>query len=190
MEVDNSMHSAIEKAQKYVPIYTVHDWMTICRMARTKRSGKKPYIVRELKFTDFLDLAKLSKTIMKNKLKNTLGEKVNWLKVKCFKYSKCKPCILLYRYDHFSDIRNVLRKGRPINFKRMKIGKAYTKLRSISVQKHQDLLKLCKTEVIPEDFHWYYKSLPTTTNVTETIPEPAADDSDHTEISDDTSSDS
>nr|CAI5863203.1 unnamed protein product [Callosobruchus analis] len=59
MEVDN-MHSAIEKAEKYAPVYTMHVWLTIFRMAQTCRSKKNPYNVEELKFSDFLDFEKLS----------------------------------------------------------------------------------------------------------------------------------
>lgn len=179
MEVD-SMHSSIEKAKKHVPVYTIHDWMTIFRMARTARSNKKPYNVKELKFKDFFDIEKLSKLIMKNKLKNTLGDKVNWLKVKCFKYLKCKPWILHYRYDHTSEYMeiNVCGKGRPFNFNNFRLSNAYSKPRPISSLKKADLLKLCKTQVIPEEFHNYYKSLPTSKEAKDLVPEPAAEDSD------------
>lgn len=57
MEVD-SMHSTIEAAKKNVPVYTMHDWLNICRLARSNRYNKKcsSYTVQELKYTDFLDL--------------------------------------------------------------------------------------------------------------------------------------
>lgn len=118
MEVD-SMHSAIERAQKYVPVFTMHDWLTIFRMARTTASKKKPFVVQELKFQDFLDLESLSK-LMKNKTRDVSNEKVNWLKVKCFRYQKAKPGILEYRYDHTSGYKeiNVFGRSRKIpNFK-------------------------------------------------------------------------
>jgi hypothetical protein len=51
-----------------------------------------------------------------NNPKNTVGEKVNWLKVKCFQYLKCKAWILQYRYDRTSEYFeiNVFGKGRKI----------------------------------------------------------------------------
>lgn len=179
MEVD-SMHSSIETAKKNVPVYTIHDWMTIFRMARTSRSNKKPFNVIELKFGDFIDLEKFSKLIMKNKLRNTLGEKVNWLKVKCFKYLKSKPWILQYRYDHTSEYMDisVLGKGRPMNLNNLNLSRAYNKPRPITTAKKADLLKLCKSGVIPEDFHHYYKSLPTSKDAKDLVPEPAAEDTD------------
>lgn len=36
MEVD-SMHSTIEAAKKNVPVYTMYDWLNICRLARSNR---------------------------------------------------------------------------------------------------------------------------------------------------------
>ncbi|CAH0556484.1 unnamed protein product [Brassicogethes aeneus] len=126
----------------------------------------------------------LSKLLIKNKLKNTLGEKVNWLKVKCFKYLKSKPGMLLYRYDHTSEYKEIFvlakGKGRPSKITDMKIIKAYTKVRPISLKKKQDLLKLCKGEdpPVPEEFHQYYKTLPVLKEIEDTIPEPSIEDSD------------
>lgn len=97
----------------------MHDWLTIFRMARTTASKKKPFVVQELKFQDFLDLESLSK-LMKNKTRDVSNEKVNWLKVKCFRYQKAKPGILEYRYDHTSGYKeiNVFGRSRKIpNFK-------------------------------------------------------------------------
>uniref|UniRef100_A0A6P7FGF5 Uncharacterized protein LOC114330033 n=1 Tax=Diabrotica virgifera virgifera TaxID=50390 RepID=A0A6P7FGF5_DIAVI len=75
MEVD-SMHSATERAQKYVPVYTMQDWLTVFRMARTTSSKKKPFVVQELKYKDFLDLEGLSKLI-KNKTRDMKNEKIH-----------------------------------------------------------------------------------------------------------------
>lgn len=115
----------------------MHDWLTIFRMARTTASKKKPFVVQELKFQDFLDLESLSK-LMKNKTRDVSNEKVNWLKVKCFRYQKAKPGILEYRYDHTSGYKeiNVFGRSRKIpNFKEITLKNAYTKLRSISSKK-------------------------------------------------------
>ncbi|KAI4469687.1 dna-directed rna polymerases i ii and iii subunit rpabc2 [Holotrichia oblita] len=43
--------------------------------------------------------------------------------------------------------------------------------------KKKDLLKLCKTEVIPEEYHPWYKALPSSKAVKDQIPAPAASDS-------------
>jgi len=61
MEVD-SMHSAIENAKRNVPVFSVHDWITLFKTARSNRNrnkNKKRYIVEELSYNDFVDLQKL-----------------------------------------------------------------------------------------------------------------------------------
>ena len=74
---------------------------------------------------------------MKNKNKNTNDEKMNRLKIKCFRYLKCNPGILQYRYDHTSDYFEikVFGKSRPINISDLIIKKAYTKPHPISIKK-------------------------------------------------------
>nr|CAI5843638.1 unnamed protein product [Callosobruchus analis] len=120
MEVD-SKHSAIEHQQKFVPVYTVQDWVNIFHLARSQRKKKNapPYNVRELKFSDFFDLSQLAKSIMKNKSRDVHGELVNWLKVS-FRYLKNKPGVLEYRYDHTSDYKeiNVLAKAAQLIYKK------------------------------------------------------------------------
>lgn len=161
MEVD-SMHSAIEKQKKNVPVYTIQDWLTIFRLARSKRLKSKanPYNIAQMRYTDFLDLSKLSE-IIKNKNLDENGEKVNWLKVKSFRYQKIKPGVMEYKYDHnetYKHIR-VFGKGRPINLKEVSIKKVYKKSLTISIEKKKDLLNLCKSGAIPDEFHHWYRSL-------------------------------
>lgn len=92
MEVD-SMHCAIEKAKKNIPIYSMMDWLNIFRFARSSRKKKmaQPYKVKEMLFTDMLNLTDLSTKIIKNRNKDEYGETVSWLKVKCLKYEKNLP---------------------------------------------------------------------------------------------------
>jgi hypothetical protein len=54
MEVD-SMHSAIEYAQKHVPVFIMRDWMKLFKMARSNSNKNKnadKYACQELKFDD------------------------------------------------------------------------------------------------------------------------------------------
>lgn len=176
MEVD-SMHSAIEKAKKFVPVFTMQDWLTIFRLARSKGlKGKSPYEVKEMKFKDFVDLKQLSKDKIKNKNRDINGEHVNWLLVKCFKYCKASPGIIYYRYDHTSEYTSlpVTGKGRPRLV--TELPKMYSNPLPISDLKKRDLLKLCRTGVIPDEFHGWYRDLPTSEEVTDCVPQPATED--------------
>jgi len=96
MEVD-SMHSAIEKSKKHVPIFTVQDWVTVFKTARSTRNRNKnkgPYTVTELGFQYFVNLQLLATTLVKNKNYCLSNEKLNWLKVKSFEFRKDSPFIV------------------------------------------------------------------------------------------------
>lgn len=53
------------------------------------------------------------------------------------------------------------------------IGKLYKSELPISYTKKQDLLKLCQSGVIPEEFHGWYSSLPSTNKKIDRNPEQA-----------------
>jgi hypothetical protein len=81
MEVD-SMHSAIEYAQKHVPVVVMCDWMNILKRARSNRNKNKnadKYARQELKF-DFKNLKKLSAYLIQNKTRDSMNCKVQGLK--------------------------------------------------------------------------------------------------------------
>lgn len=84
MECD-SMHSAIESIKKRMTVFSMNDWLNIFRLARSKRNRNKKsecYTVKELLFSDFVDLKALASQIIKNRTIDTDGNKVNWLKIK------------------------------------------------------------------------------------------------------------
>jgi hypothetical protein len=106
MEVD-SMHSAIEYAQKHVLVVIMRDWMNILKMARSNRNKNKnadKYACRELKF-DFKNLKKLSAYLIQNRTRDSMNYKVQWLKIKRMHYEKEKPNIILFSYDQDSEYR-------------------------------------------------------------------------------------
>lgn len=172
MEVD-SMHSTIEAAKKNVPVYTMHDWLNICRLARSNRYNKKcsSYTVQELKYTDFLDLKSLASLIMKNHTTDTKGIKVNWLKIKVLKYEKTNPGVIQFKYNYsdeeFKSIR-VSGRGRPTKYPD-NLKQLYDKPIPISTLKKKDLMKLCKTKAIPVEFHEWYESIPTCSKQKDTV---------------------
>ncbi|RZF44217.1 hypothetical protein LSTR_LSTR003857 [Laodelphax striatellus] len=99
MEVD-SMHSAIEREKKHIDVFSVHEWINVMKQARSTKATKPPYNVKELRYNDFFDLKKLSTKLIKNKSLDTDGNKVNWLKIKCFRYEASSPNVIFYRYDY------------------------------------------------------------------------------------------
>jgi hypothetical protein len=139
-------------------------WMEIFKNARGRASGREPYGVKEMKFDDILDLQWLSNRMMKNRLKDENGESVKWLKIKCLRYSRDKPGIIEFRYDHHSEYNILNVCGRGVFDIPSEIKKAYHKILPISEQKNQDLWKLCTSNNIPEEYHGWYAQLPVSKN--------------------------
>lgn len=98
-------------------------------------------------------------------------------------YTKCTPGIIKYRYDHSSEYNeiNVFEKGRPVNLNNFSIKQLYPNILPISSKNKNSLLKLCKSKDIPEMYHVWFKSLPTSASAKDLLPEPTSeveDDSD------------
>jgi len=90
MEVD-SMHSAIEKSKKHVPVFTVQYWVTVfktARFTRNRNKNKGPYTVTELGYQNVVNLQLLATMLVKNKNFCLNNEKLNWLKEKSFEFRK------------------------------------------------------------------------------------------------------
>lgn len=189
MEVD-SIHSAIENQMRLMPVFSMIDLCNVIRLARSTRNKKKGTVVKKpyepilMNHTDILDLKDLKNNLMQNRSLGTNGEKVQWLKVKCFRFEKKKPNIVLYRYDYKSnymemDVSNFkgktgtcpqtkkLRK-RKLNVEAEKefeysayiLKKAYSKKLSITKAKKKDLMKMCTEKIIPHELHHWYENLP------------------------------
>ena len=75
---------------------------------RTQKKKKKtPYEAHELYHYDMLDLKALADHLITNRLINTEGEKVNWLKIKILRYEKKYPFVIQYKYITTLIILNV-----------------------------------------------------------------------------------
>lgn len=165
MECD-SMHSSIENARKNKTCFMMNDWLNIFKDARSNRGKNKdkaPYQVVELKYKDVWDLQALAACTLKNKNTDENGEKVNWLKIKCLKFEKAYPHAIFYRYDHSSEYKKIdiqQRSRRNPITQNVELKQAYNAILPISIQKKNDLLKLCRSGLIPDELHDWYKNLP------------------------------
>lgn len=186
MEVD-SMHSAIENQMRLMPIFSMIDFCNVIRLARSnrklnkKKTAKKPYEPIVMSNSDILDLKDLRNNLMVNRSIDSEGQKLQWLKVKCFRFEKKRPNIVQYRYDFVSDYKelDVLKKETPIvfntkNLRKRKheetesvfdynsycLKKAYTRKLPITKSKKKDLIKMCNERIIPAELHHWYNNLP------------------------------
>ncbi|CAC5366360.1 unnamed protein product [Mytilus coruscus] len=169
MECD-SMHSAIEFAKKKTEIYVPQQWATMVRMARRK----DPYMVVPLKFRDIYNFKELTKKTMKYRKDDITGEKVNWLHIKWLRYTKAYPDSIQFKNDFDKDFRILKvsatsKRGRQTGDN--VLPKKYTSRQQISAAKKKDLVSLCKKGIIPSEYHDFYKSLPSNSNIEDTLAE-------------------
>ena len=170
MECD-SMHSAIEHAKKRTSIFTPDQWDTIFHMARRNN----PYTVIPMRFDTFYDLKRFSTANFTNFKTDTNGMKVNWLKVKVLRVSKDNPDQIQVKYDFTStDFKsvNVARSSRGRPSFALKLPRKYDAKVPISIAKKKDLLELCTSHVIPEQYWNFYEKLPTDTKVKDCLGSP------------------
>ncbi|XP_077295738.1 uncharacterized protein LOC143917974 [Arctopsyche grandis] len=179
MEID-SMHNSIEKVKKYVSVYTMHDWLSIFNVYRQRTKANSTYQTQEMKFNNILDLEDLSRRLIKNTL-DINGEVVKWFKIKSLKYTKQNWGEIQYKYKHadqYSTI-NVFDSCQIQIPNKVKI--LYKNQLPISEAKKRDLVSLCHSSVIPEEFHAWYLNLPTCSQLKDTLQEPCVGDESETE---------
>ena len=172
-----SMHSAIEFAKKKIEIYIPSQWATIIRMAR-----KNPYYVVPLQYEDIYDFKEVNKSTLKYSKVDSEGIKVNWMKIKWLRFSKNDAEHVLFKHKFDEDFKKmkvveVDKKGMPTTSLRGKeLQRKYKAKQTISLAKKKDLLSLCKTRVIPMEYHDFYKGLPANAKVNDTLPSPNAEE--------------
>jgi hypothetical protein len=166
------MHASIEGAKKYSNVYTMVDWISIFQRARRRN----PYKV-SLHHQDILNFQHVAQQMMKNRRKDQDGNVVNWLLVKSFQYRKAERGIIFYRYNYGDEFKkiSIFGRGRPLPVPAPP--QAYTRKIPVSQAKKNDLLKLCRQLAIPEEVHPWFEALPSSKEVRDQLPGPAADDS-------------
>ncbi|KAK7486497.1 hypothetical protein BaRGS_00022298 [Batillaria attramentaria] len=179
MECD-SMHAAITFAKRTTPIYTPSCWDIILRMARRTR----PYLVVPIKFTDILDFKSLAASTLRNTKTDITGQKVNWLKLKALRFEKSREGEILYKtsFDQHSyqtiKVVGGSKRGRAVPYQNA-IPHLYGHKLPISEAKKADLLYLCSSGVIPEEYHGFYKSLPASSAAMDRLPQPDISEQDN-----------
>ena len=174
MECD-SMHSAIEFAKKKTEIFVPQQWATVIRMARRK----DPYMIVPLKFGDIYDFKEFTKKYMKFRKEDSNGGKVNWLQIKWIRYSKENLDCIMFKYN-FDDEFRVLKVAGTIKrghtAEPHELTRKYTARQQISAAKKKDLVNLCKSGVIPSEYHEFYKLLPSSSNISDKLADTDAEE--------------
>lgn len=159
MECD-SVHSAIESRGRKINIFVPDGWYTVARTAKTTRPS---YVVKEMDFSQFLDFKSYSQKLITNKNKGENGI-MKWLLVKWLQYRGEEPMHIYYKTQlsqiEFERICIRLRSTR--NNEEIlgtEAANLYKCNLEIDTKKLKDLQDLCKKGTIPTSYHEYYMNL-------------------------------
>ena len=112
------------------------------------------------------------------------GKKINWTKIRWMRFQKESPntCFIKYELDEeFQAIQLTgIKRGRSTDVTSTsdKLPRRYHAKLPISAAKKKDLVDLCKSGIIPTEFHDYYKTLPALQNKADRLPSPDVLESD------------
>jgi len=177
MECD-SVHACIERAVRKMSINAPTDYYAAVANARNPQ-----YKVVCMDRDDFQDFNGLTQCILRNRTKDTNKNKVNWLKIKHFRYLKQKSSEIYFKYDTDTDNQSfhtlVINQGnrgrRPVAIP-TSLSPLYTGPVNISSAKYRDLLALCDSKIIKSDYHPFYQSLSVDDKIDDCLPETDVED--------------
>lgn len=168
----DTAHSVIEKAitraKKSGPIYIPEQYISIIRGA--KKTGK-PFLVREMNYSDFVDLKALSDNINFNMNKNVKGDAIKTSEIVSIKFIKNDNNYryrTTYKTENWEEAeaiiepnRNNLRRGRGnvTSINEVVLKPAYTSKIAITDRKKRDLLSLVETNIVPRYYEKFFKDL-------------------------------
>lgn len=167
MEAD-SMHSTIHRASKHAEIQVPQDWGNVMRLAR--RSN--PYKIIQMSYDQFKDWKAYGKMQGWNNFKtNTAGEKVKWLQIRKMRYEKKSIGIIKYKYTLNEEYKEIAICGTRKSKRKTSLEVdhdvpcCYMEPLRISKAKKDDLLSLCKSNIIRREFHSFYEDLLTDNDI-------------------------
>ncbi|CAF4755652.1 unnamed protein product [Pieris macdunnoughi] len=157
----DSVHSVIERASQTKTIYSPHEWRLLVRWA--KNEGE-PYVVRNVTQNDVFDFKCL--VINKVWMKDINGKKINWSNIREVHADGSDPNKLFFKYDLTQSDYNILViRGNTRNSIQTELQPAYSEPIMVPPAKYKDLMDMCRSEVIPFEYHPYFNSLPHNTSV-------------------------
>ena len=139
-------------------------WMDLVRQARKKN----PFSVVAMKQSDFVSLAKYTKTKAVNRKKTSDGQKVEWLQIQSLRFEKERPLVMKFKYSlgdcewYEVDFGRKAGKGRPSTVNEPEL--LYPVGRPVAGPKMTNLNKLLK--YVPPVYHPFYASLQSNDGVT------------------------
>ena len=167
--------AAIDFSKSNIKVFAPCEWPMLLQTARRS----KPYAVKEFDFSDFYDLHELVNSLGTHDLQ----KRVHWMSVKCIRVKKgaCNEIEVKESYsDEYKRVTFCPTRGR--NTRRHAevqpsltltlLKPAYTHQLPVSQAKKMDLVKFCNSGLIPKQHHAFYRSLPTSDDLSDRLLEP------------------
>ena len=147
---------------------------------------KNPYNVVPIQHGDVYDFKELQKTTLKYSKVDSCGENVNWLKIKWIRFSKNERESILFKYmfdEEFKQMRFIEldKNGTPkTTLDGQELPRKYKTKQAITMAKKKDLFNLCKTKIIPPEYHGFYKTFSANAKFLDKLPDPDIEEEDET----------
>ncbi|CAG4972180.1 unnamed protein product [Parnassius apollo] len=94
------------------------------------------------------------------------SKKINWSNIREVHADGSDPNKLFFKYDLSEfDYNILLIRSNTRNSVQTELKPAYSEPIMVPAAKHKDLIDMCRSEVIPSEYHPYFNSLPHHTNV-------------------------
>ena len=160
----DSMHACIERAIGRTPVYSPHQYYFVARTA--KKTGA-PYNVTEM--AEFSDFKYLVDTNTKNWMYDTNGEKVRWNQMRVISVNRSEPSVVAFK-NSYKDVNfrklniNARLRGTRVNsshpeMKSLILRKQFGP-KAISKKKYDDILHLCNSGIVPNEYRTFFEQLP------------------------------
>lgn len=152
----DSVHSVIERASQPKTIYSPDEWRLLVRWAKCEG---EPYVVCNVTQNDVFDV----KSLVNNKvwMKDIKGKKIYWSNIREVHADGSDLNKLFFKYDLTESNHDILVVGgNTRNSVQTELKPAYSGPIKLPVAKYKDLVDMCRSEVIPTEYHSFFSSLP------------------------------
>ena len=157
MPNDHEYGSIEQKKRNVGAVYVPEQWRELVKSTRTH----KPFIVKEMEQHHFKTFSPIRSQLI-NRKRNTVGDKVGWMKIQWMRFTKEHPWDMQYKHSHseLEPWKTVIFKngrGRPADLSQVQPSQLYKEARQITKAKYNDLMSLFA--YIPPVHHGFYLTL-------------------------------
>ena len=142
----------------------------------------EPVHAESVRTQRLFDLKQVASSTLRNTKVDTQGKQVKWVQIVWIRCAKSEEDSIFFKYRMTEDFKKLKIKGNSRQKKTLascqELPKRYDTRQAISEAKKGDLLDLCDPGIVPKKHHHYYHSIPSSSSVSDRLPEPESTDTD------------